>query len=318
MSREYVDSKQIQDFADRVVNLKRDDASEYRDQVWRLRDKLEEFIGQNADFELRKILLSGSLAKHTALKSINDADVALYVTSAPEDVGELTKWLAEKLRTAFPKFSADQVVLQNYSVKVHFRGTGLDVDVVPVYQDGEDDWGQLVSQEDGTKLRTNITLHKNFITKLRKEYTTYAQIVRLLKWWAKTRKEENSSFKFKSFMVELVLAKLFDDKKISNAEDYPETMLGFFDYIVKTNFSKVIYFTDYVGTPERSDNPIRVFDPVNSDNNLARKYNQSDRDVIVSEAMDAGDAIEAALKASTKELTLRYWRKVFGASFSIL
>lgn len=315
MSREHVDHRHIQSFADRIVNLKRDDASEYRAQVNRLRDRLEKFVEENPDFELQKMLLSGSLAKHTALKNINDADVALYVTSAPENMGELTKWLADKLRTAFPNFNSDQVVVQNYSVKVKFRGTDLDVDVVPVYQKGEGDWGQLVSQEDGTKLRTNITLHKDFIAKRRTKYITYAQVVRLLKWWVQTRKEGNNDFKFKSFMVELVLAKLFDDKKISNAGDYPETMLDFFDYLVKTDFNEVIYFPDYVKEPASCDDPIRVFDPVNSDNNVARKYNEDDRKVIVKEVIDAGDAIEAALKAQTKELTMRYWRKVFGSSF---
>jgi len=34
-------------------------------------------------------------------------------------------------------------------------------------------------------------------------------------------------------------------------------------------------------------------------------------------ALDAGDAIDAALKATTKEDTVRYWRKVFGPSFSV-
>ena len=317
MSREHIDHRQIQDFADRVVNLKRDDARKYREQVNRLRGKLEDLIDENPDFELRKMLLSGSLAKHTALKNINDADVAVYVTSAPEDVGKLTNWLAGKLYKVFPNISHDQVVVQNYSVKVEFRGTGLDVDIVPVYQEGEDDWGRLVSQEDGTRLRTNITLHKQFITKRRKKYTTYAQVVRLIKWWVKIRKEQDSEFKFKSFMVELVLAKLFDDEKISNVADYPETLLDFFDYIARTNFGEDVFFTDYVGKPASCNDPIRVFDPVNPNNNLGRKYSESDRDVIVSEAVDAGDAVEAALKAPTKELTMYYWRKVYGPSFSI-
>ena len=83
-------------------------------------------------------------------------------------------------------------------------------------------------------------------------------------------------------MVELVLAKLFDDKAFSNAEDYPETMLEFFDYIVKTNFSEDIYFTDYEKKPAPCNDSIRVFDPVNSYNNVARKYNDYDRNVIVS------------------------------------
>ncbi|MCY4211965.1 MAG: CBASS oligonucleotide cyclase [Gammaproteobacteria bacterium] len=317
MSRKHIDHRHIQDFADRVVNLNRDDARKYREQVNRLRVKVEDLIVESPDFELRKMLLSGSLAKHTALKNINDVDVAVYVTSAPEDVGELISWLAGKLHKVFPNFSRDQVVVQNYSVKVEFRGTSLDVDIVPVYQKGEDDRGQLVSQEDGTRLQTNVTLHKEFITKRRKKYATYTQVVRLLKWWVKVRKEQGSEFKFKSFMVELVLAKLFDDNKISNVADYPETLLDFFDYIVRTNFSEEVFFTDYVGGPTPCNDPIRVFDPVNPDNNLGRKYSASDRDIIVSEAVDAGDAIEAALKAPTKELTMYYWRKVYGPSFSI-
>ena len=36
---------------------------------------------------------------------------------------------------------------------------------------------------------------------------------------------------------------------------------------------------------------------------------------IVDAALDAGDAIDAALKAPTKELTVHYWQKVFGSSF---
>ena len=315
MSREHIDHNHIQDFADRVVNLKQEDAKAYRDQVNRLRDKLNDFLNDNPDFELKKTLLSGSLAKHTALKSINDIDVAIYVDSAPDDVGELTNWLAEKLRKAFPNFNDEQVVVQNYSVKIEFRGTGLDVDVVPVYAD-VDDWGQLVSQEDGTRLRTNITLHKEFIAKRRKDHSNFAQMARLLKWWAKVKKAEDADFKFKSFMVELVLAKLYDEGKVSNVDDYPETMVEFFDYLVKTNFNEAVYFTDYTNDPALCDHPIRVFDPVNAENNVARKYGEETRDVIVDAAADAGDAIDAALRARTKGLTVHYWTKVFGASFN--
>ena len=36
---------------------------------------------------------------------------------------------------------------------------------------------------------------------------------------------------------------------------------------------------------------------------------------VVDAALDAGDAIDAALTAPTKELTVHYWQKVFGPSF---
>ncbi|MGU9951150.1 MAG: CBASS oligonucleotide cyclase [Gammaproteobacteria bacterium WSBS_2016_MAG_OTU1] len=314
MSTEHIDHSHIVNFADKTVNLPREHAKKYREQVGRLSDELKNYVNKNPEFKLRKILLSGSLAKHTALRNINDADVAVYVKSAPEDVGKLMPWLVENLRTAFPNFRSDQVEVQTYSVRVDFRGTGLSVDVVPVYAENED-WGYLVSQHDGTKLKTNITLHKDFIQKRNEKNTHYRQVVRLLKWWVRTRKEDNNHFGFKSFMIELVLAKLVDDGV--NLDNYPEALSSFFDYIAKTNFSEMIVFRDYVAaTPQQCDNPIRVFDPVNEKNNVGRKYTQDDRNVIVNECIDAGDTIAAALRAPTKTETLKYWQKIFGPSFS--
>ena len=320
MSSEHVGHKEIAAFADRVVNLHRDDAKEYRGQVHRLREKLQGFVSENPDFGLRKILLSGSLAKHTALATINDADVAVYVQSAPSDADELLPWLVGKLQTAFPNFNPDQVVVQDRSVRVDFRSSGLSVDVVPVYADKAKggDWGYLLSQEDGEKLRTNIAHHRDFITKRRKENPGYAQVVRLLKWWVRLRKANNTDFGFKSFLVELVLAKLADNGE--ELDDYPEAMASFFTYIAKTGFSEQIKFSDYAseaGMPGACNDPIRVFDPVNPDNNVARKYDESKRKIIVDECIAAGDAIDAALYAPTKTETVNYWQKVFGPSFRV-
>ena len=318
MSQEHISHTHIVGFADKAVNLPREDAQEYCDQVEHLGKKLEKYVKENQDFELRKILLSGSLAKRTALRTINDADVAVYVESAPEDVGELTHWLAKKLQTAFPNFNPDQVTVQTYSVRVDFRGSGLSVDVVPVYAEAKnkDGYGFLVSQEDGSKLRTNIPLHKKFIQTRNKNNPHYRQVVRLLKWWVKTRKAENAQFGFKSFMVELVLAKLVDEGAALN--NYPEALLAFFDYVAKFGLSERIAFPDYAeesGIPGACEDSIQIFDPVNAENNVGRKYSDSARQVIVDECVDAGDAVEAALRAPTKSETLRYWRRVLGPSF---
>src|ERR1044071_6048124 len=75
-------------FADDRVNLKRDDAQTYRDQIGRLREHLERYITEHPDIGLSKMLLSGSLAKGTALSTINDADVAIYVKSEERRVGK--------------------------------------------------------------------------------------------------------------------------------------------------------------------------------------------------------------------------------------
>lgn len=91
--------------------------------------------------------------------------MAVYVSGsdAPRDIRALLDYLAERLRNAFPNFSPDQVKPQTYSVTVSFRGSGLDVDVVPVLYAGLSDWrGDLISQDDGSFLETSIPLHLEF------------------------------------------------------------------------------------------------------------------------------------------------------------
>src|SRR6266853_5254308 len=109
MSRLHVDHAELVRFAQDRVNLPQDKANEYRAQVKRLRDRLESYLADHPDFTLKKMLLSGSLAKGTALRTLNDIDVACYISGAdaPGDVPKLLNYLAERLRKAFPNFSPD-------------------------------------------------------------------------------------------------------------------------------------------------------------------------------------------------------------------
>ena len=237
MSRDHVSHREIAKFAADRVNLPRAKAEEYRAQARRLREKLEDYLDEHPDFTLRKMLLSGSLAKGTALRSLNDIDLACYVSGAeaPTDVEALLDYIAERLRKAFPNFSPDQVQPQTYSITVSFKGSGLDVDVVPILYDGDPQWyGNLVSQDDGSFLKTSIPLHLEFAGKRKKaQETHFAQVVRLAKFWARRMKLEQDGFRFKSFMVEMILAKLCDDGL--DFSDYPEALQHFFTYVVRTD-----------------------------------------------------------------------------------
>ncbi len=319
MSREHVGHGDVARFAQERVNLPRDRASEYRAQARRLRERLDAYVSEHPDFTLKKILLSGSIAKGTALRSLNDIDLACYINGAdaPNEVAQLLDYLADRLRTAFPNFKPDQVQPQTYCVKVSFRGSGLDVDVVPVLYDDDPDWyGKLVNQEDGSFLWTCIPRHLEFIDKRKKaQQTDFAQVVRLVKFWAGEIKRERPDFRFKSFMIEMILSRLCDDN-LSFA-DYPEALQHFFTYVAQSDLREKIVFTDYyhASSVGRFSEPVRIIDPVNEDNNVAKLYSNSQADAIVDAALEAGDAIDAALSAPTKSETVRYWRKVFGSSF---
>ena len=323
----HVTHTDILKFAEKSVNMRESDVRDHRRQVTVLREKLQAKIKDNPDYKLKKICLSGSLAKGTALRDINDIDVALYVKcEQPEDMKKFIEWLVDEMRELYPNMEPSQIKSQEFSINISYRGSGLDVDVVPIlYQgdaiddgtDKDDEWdGLLCSQDSGKWLKTNIPRHIAFI-QARKERnpTHFRQIVRLVKYWVAQRKTENNNFKFKSLMVELIVAHMAD-KRIMKMNDYIEAMVQFFKFIEQGGLDNIIAFNDYYDFVETAHAaPIRVFDPANSKNNVASACRQSDRDMIIHKCGAAADAIAGADCAPNKEKANEYWRKVFGPSF---
>lgn len=320
MTRQHVDHSDIVRFAQDRVNLPKDKADAYRAQARNLREKLEGYLKEHPDFSLKRMMLSGSLAKGTALSSLNDIDVACYISGAntPTETTALLDYLAERLRKAFPNFSADQVTPQTYSVTVSFRGSGLDVDIVPILYDGDPDWyGNLVSQDDGSFLKTSIPRHLEFSKKRKTAQPQhFAQVVRLVKYWARKMKSEREGFRFKSFMIEMILSDISD--KGLDFSDYPEALQHFFTYLAKSDLREPIVFNDYYAASDVGSfsDRIQIIDPVNPENNVGTLYTSTNAEMIFNAALDAGDAIDGALHAPTKTQTLHYWRKVFGPAFS--
>ena len=249
-------------------------------------------------------------------------DVAVYVrkANAPTDEEKLLYWLADKLREANPQMNRDQFGLGTHCVTVSFRGSGLDVDVVPVLYEGDpDDRGYLLNRETGEWLETSIPLQLEFI-RSRKRLTPkhFSQIIRLIKWWARLQKTSRSGFRFKSFMIELLCAHLLDIKR--GFDDYPIALQSFFAYVVQSNLNERISFNDYYQPsklPKADGVPIQIFDPVNPDNNVASTYTDSERKVMVEASFDALDALSEAHHSDTKGRSVDRWKEVLGPSFGV-
>lgn len=311
---------EVKQFASERVNLPKENADEYRAQVKRLRDRLTSAIDNDASFDLVKMLHSGSVAKGTALKTVNDLDVVVYVKagSAPEDDYQLQPWLADRLREANPNMSADQFLPEDHCVRVHFSGSGLDVDVAPViYEGAANDCGYLVRKNSGERVMTSVPLHLKFLRDRKNRYgDDFKQVIRLVKWWKKMELRDDANFRFKSFMIELVVAHLADTGLRLN--DYPEALTGFLTYVVKSELRERIVFTDNYATSMVTSwggEAIEIFDPVNPDNNVAKNYNDVDRQRIIAAAHRALDALGEAAFATTRGEAIECWQDVLGPSF---
>lgn len=310
----------IASFAADSVNLRREDAKEFREQVGRLRGKLDTFIREHPDYGLIKMLLSGSLAKGTALKTINDIDVALYVkaSEAPTKEVDLLEWIAARLRKAYPQMAAEQIAPVTHCVRISFRGTSLDVDVSPVHYSGEaDDRGYLYARDTGKRLLTSIPLHLKFIrARKNAQPDDFAAMVRLVKWWGRERKKADTNFRLKSFISEMIVSHLADTG-VSMA-DYPAALEAFFRYIVKSQLKQRISFTDYYSAsklPAATGQPIEIFDPVNEANNVAADYSDQDRQRIVDAAEESLERLAEARFATTRGRSVDCWQDILGSSF---
>ena len=284
------------------------------------RERLDKWIRENPDSGLVKSYLSGSLAKGTAISVSSDVDVALYVKHDGERKADrnFVEWIAGRIRKAFPQMAPEQIEPQEYSVKVTFRGAGVDIDIVPVFYEGDpQDKGWLVSKRTGRLLMTSIPMHLKFIRKRKDAQPRhFAQVVRLLKWWSTEQKGADAGFRLKSFMVELICAHLADGGL--DVADYRVAMEAFFNYVIRTELNTRIAFADYYlasELPGTLTDPVQIFDPVNPDNNVASQYTDENRRLIVTAAQDALNALNEAHTAATKAHAIEMWQVVLGPSF---
>lgn len=323
----HITNTELLAYATSHVNLPADTARKYREHVGSVRKRLKGFINEHPDYNLVKMLHSGSLPKGTALRDIGDLDTAIYVKAAAVqelDNNGLISWLRDRLKEVYPNFTDDQLEAHEHCVTIHYKTPGLkDVDVVPVlYEDDPNDLGYLVTR-DGRRILTSITLHKEFVKNRKaRQPDHYAQFVRFAKYWAKQQKKaykargDNPHFRCKSLMIELICAHLTDLGL--DASNHVEALQQFFAYIVRTELKEPIFFTDYYGAGSINlddDAVMQIFDPVNAQNNIAATYEEEQRKLIVEEAQRALDAITTATSATTKGEAVTNWQVVFGTTF---
>ena len=317
----HIEHSTLRAFAESRVNVPAAELEAHRAQVQRLRDHLQRVIDEHEHYRLLKTLHSGSVAKGTALKSVSDMDVAAYLDASQVPAGsepKLIAVLAAILRAAYGGTKTpEDFEEQPHSVKIHFHGSGLDVDVAPVVYAGlPDDRGDVILKT-GERVETSVPLHLEFIRRRKTLYgKDYAQIIRFLKFWAREQKRvRGDKFRCKSFLIELIVAHLAGAILVS---DYTLALESVFAWVVQTHLARRISFDDYYGSadlPSSSNDAIQVYDPVNPSNNVCKTYTSADRDLLVEAAADALDAITAARYGTTRRYSVECWQRVFGPTF---
>ena len=70
----------------------------------------------------------------------------------------------------------------------HLSGAGINVEIAPILYEGDEKWrGYLWDRMTNKRILTSIPLHLDFIIIKENSRHFFAQVIRLVKWWAQQR-----------------------------------------------------------------------------------------------------------------------------------
>jgi tRNA nucleotidyltransferase (CCA-adding enzyme) len=310
---------QINYFVSQVLRLPPGKRQEYLKQVDFLIKRLESKINEDASFQVVGFKKTGSLVKGTVLKPQGDngvdADVAVYLNvseSDKEDVAKLHQIILKLVRAVYPQKQSGDFGVQPRTLGIHFRESGLDVDLVPIIPIvGQPGYGWQPSSGQGQPVKTSVEGQIAFLKKRSDADPSYRSVVRLAKKWRNNKELDQ----MRSFLIELILAHLYDTRGVISGLE--EGIQRFFLYIAQSKLLQPVAFPENGKLTQFPKGVVVVLDPVNSTNNVALRLTDAERKEIVQEAERAWERISTASFCAGKGDSIDHWKEVFGRSFVI-
>ncbi|MEH7076231.1 SMODS domain-containing nucleotidyltransferase [Neobacillus drentensis] len=246
---------------------------EDKEEITKKRNEVETAIREKFKDKVKTVKYSGSIAKHTAINSSKDLDLAIHFKK------EAFSTLKEMYDSVY------EFLDEKYNVRKQKVSIGLsefDVDVVPGRRiDEEDDSNNdvfLYRSDDDSRIKTNIEKHKTHITA-----SGCRDTIKLMKIW-----KNKWNVKFKSFAMELLVIQTINDSTFTGLKDRMKEVL---EYIVE------------------NIEDINLIDPANSNNNVADVIEDYKKLFMKTTALNCLSYLENA--GDDQDSQLSAWKKVF-------
>ena len=266
--------------------------------------------------KVKRVKRVGSWKKGTALAPKGDypldVDMVFFLDIKEHiafDAEELRDEIIEVLRKAYPQKPKADFIDRKKTVGVVFRGSGLEVDIVPFIPETGTYGRQPRKKMNSGEFKTSVDKQLDFIDKIKNKYHNFTSLVRILKSWRNYKELELSSFS-----IELIVAYLIEEGKISDTS-INLSLIIFFEFLGKGDLVKV-YFSDAIG--KQSDESPWIADPTNNENNTIN-MSDSEWNEVVEKAEEAFETLSFAYANAKKEKgeALELWKKFFGPHFNI-
>lgn len=311
----HLTNQQLQYFVNRIKLLS-DKRADYSKQVDSVKDKVVRTINSMDNVKITRVRRAGSWRKGTILRPRDgvalDVDLVFFI-----NVDEKTKFDAEELRNeiirtlceAYPNKSRSDFESGHKTVGLVFRGSGLEIDIVPFIPDRvNSSYGRQPRKTlNSGEFRTSIDKQLDFISSVKRKNACFSDIVRMIKHWRNYKEIE-----LPSFSIELLISHLISARRIeTNMED---AIIIFFEFLAH-NTNMIVTFSGAIGHIQGTA-PI-IADPTNNENNTLDRVSSVEWAETVNEARQGFETISYASVIGEKGQTISLWKEIFGPRFNI-
>lgn len=248
--------------------------------------------------------LSGSYARDTAVRPLDDVDVVVIVNpdawesdwfSARPDPEKVLASFAGAIRRRYPQSS---VHMQNRSIGLKLYQ--LDIDVIPAIDDGRD----LLYIPDRSKqewIKSAPKRHTNIATQVNNMRDgKFKPLVKLLKTW---NNNLPTTAYVKSFLIETIAARMFSHVAFDSLE---QGLLLFFDFLTFfTNDSCIYKWSDKYGMAFSSWWGVSVPDTAGTGANVAARVDWQRAERLLNYARQARNKMQNADAATYSDTAFR-------------
>lgn len=307
-------NEQMKRFVNRI-KLTEEKKRSYANQIDNLKNKVSEAIDEIEGVKLLKVKRAGSWKKGTALaprgESALDIDMVFFIEKEEGykfDAEAIRDDLVDILCTAYPNKKPEDFNSGKKTVGVVFRGTGLEVDIVPFIPERKGSKYGLQPEKtinSGTHT-TSVDGQLQFCRDLRQENREYSSIVRLLKHWRNEKELD-----LPSFAIEILAGEAIQSGEITGTA-IGDGAARVFEWLGRGEKLKVSFGKRGTTGSARP----WISDPTNDSNNVVARVLDTWNEV-TQEAEAAWETIMYAKSVEGKGVTRDLWKEVMGPRFNI-
>ena len=296
------------------IKLTNDRKRNYSNQIDNLKANVTAAVREIAGIRLLKVKRAGSWKKGTGLaprgENPLDVDMVFFLEKDDDyrfDAEQIRDELIDILCVAYPSKAGDDFSNGTRTVGVVFRGTGLEVDIVPFVPKPGSSYGTQPEKDlHRGVLTTSVDRQLQFSSSLRAENSAYTSIVRILKHWRNEREIDLSSFALEILVGQAILAGEINGTSIVDGT------MKIWEQLGSRRDIRVRFGARGRAGRERP----WISDPANDSNNAAAKSLDTWQE-IQDEAEKAFETVMYARQVEGQGRTRDLWKEVLGPRFNV-